>query len=223
MSIKKSNYLSNGLNKCLKRSNRRKLWIETIKRLETDPLFKELNLQNIDENNIEQSIKDVLDKYKKSSSGHQYVLLVITKIVETINPKCLVLIDEPENHLHPPLLASFIRALSYFLTARNGFAILSTHSPVVLQEIPKSCVYVLNRFGNEISIRKPSIETFAENIGTLTREVFRLEVENSGFYEALKEEVNNGESYESILDKYDNQIGLEGRSIIATLLANKDY
>ncbi|AGA67315.1 AAA family ATPase [Brachyspira pilosicoli] len=215
--------LEKSLKICLNNKITEKLWKNTIKKLETDPLFKELELANIDKDDIEQSIKDIINKYKKSSSGHKFILLTITKIVEMITPKSLVIIDEPENHLHPPLLASLIRAMSYFLIQRNGFAILATHSPVVLQEIPKSCVYVLNRFGNEISIRKPSIETFAENIGTLTREVFRLEVENSGFYEALKEEVNNGESYEGILKKYDNQIGLEGRSIIATLLANKDY
>lgn len=215
--------LKRSLQICLNDRIMVKLWKNTIKKLETDPLFKELELSNIDRNNIEQSIKDIISKYEKSSSGHKFILLTITKIVQMITPKSLVLIDEPENHLHPPLLSSFIRAMSYFLIQRNGFAILATHSPVVLQEIPQSCVYVLNRFGNEISVRKPSIETFAENIGTLTREVFRLEVENSRFYEALKEEVNNGESYESILNKYGNQIGLEGRSIIATLLANKDY
>lgn len=60
--------------------------------------------------------------------------------------KTLVLIDEPESHLHPPLLSAFIRALSDLLLDRNGLSIIATHSPVVLQEVPKRCVWKINRF-----------------------------------------------------------------------------
>lgn len=48
-----------------------------------------------------------------------------------------MLIDEPEGHLHPPLLSAFVRALSELLVNRNGVAIIATHSPVVLQEVPR--------------------------------------------------------------------------------------
>lgn len=46
--------------------------------------------------------------------------------------------DEPEEHLHPPLVAAFIRALSNLLTYRNGVGIVATHSPVIVQEVPKN-------------------------------------------------------------------------------------
>lgn len=217
-----NNYLKGSLEICLFRNSKRKLWMETIKQLETDPLFKELDLTGlIDKNNINKSIDSITKKYELASSGHKYIILSITKIVEIIDPKSLVLIDEPENHLHPPLLSSFIRALSYFLRKRNGFCILATHSPVVLQEIPKSCVYYLRRYGNEFSIENPDIETFAENVGTLTGEVFKLEFENSGFYSMLSEEVKSDKSYKEILEKYNNEIGLEGRAILSVLLSNK--
>lgn len=217
-----NDYLKQSLEKCLLQNLKRKLWIEAIKQLETDPLFKELDLTYIfDKNKSEESLNNVIKKYELASSGHKYIILSITKIVEMIDPKSLVLIDEPENHLHPTLLSSFIRALSYFLRKRNGFCILATHSPVVLQEIPKSCVYYLRRYGNEFSIETPDIETFAENVGTLTSEVFKLEFENSGFYSMLSDEVKNNKSYKEILKKYDNKIGLEGRAILSLLLSNK--
>ncbi|MGW1154745.1 AAA family ATPase [Streptomyces rubiginosohelvolus] len=73
------------------------------------------------------------------SSGHALVLLTVTRLVDLVAERTLVLIDEPEAHLHPPLLSSFVRALSELLSDRNGVAIAATHSPVVLQEVPKSC------------------------------------------------------------------------------------
>ena len=86
--------------------------------------------------------------------------------------KTLVLLDEPESHLHPPLLSAFIRALSNLLYDRNGVAIVATHSPVVLQEIPRSCISKIQRVGLVTNIKMPDIETFGENVGVLTREVF---------------------------------------------------
>jgi predicted ATP-dependent endonuclease of OLD family len=51
------------------------------------------------------------------------VLLTITRLVETVEERTLVLLDEPEAHLHPPLLSAFVRSLSDLLINRNGVAI----------------------------------------------------------------------------------------------------
>lgn len=151
------------------------------------------------------------------------MLLSITKLVDIVNDKTLLLLDEPENHLHPPLLSSYIRALSSLLKSRNAVAIVATHSPVVLQEVPKSCVSILNRYGNEYTISRPILETFGENVGILTREAFKLEVENSGFHNILEMCANDGLSYKEIMNKFENQIGIEGQAILrAILLNNKD-
>ena len=64
-------------------------------------------------------------------------MLILAQLVYLLDEKFLVLIDEPECHLHPPLLASFIQCLSYLLRERNAIAIIATHSPVVLQEVAK--------------------------------------------------------------------------------------
>jgi len=93
--------------------------------------------------------------FNRMSSGHAIVLLTITKLVETVEEKTLLLIDEPESHLHPPLLSAFTRALSDLLVNRNGVAIIATHSPVVLQEVPKSCVSILRRTGRITTIEQP--------------------------------------------------------------------
>ena len=134
----------------------------------------------------------------------------------------MVLIDEPESHLHPPLLSAFTRALSDLLVSRNAVAIVATHSPVVLQEVPKSCVSILRRTRLISKVDRPERETFAENVGVLTREVFGLEVSKSGFHNVLADSVVNGYSYEQIESEYDEQLGFEGKAILRAMIASRD-
>ena len=163
-----------------------------------------------------------MDLFRKLSSGHAIILLTITKIFEKIEEKTLVLLDEPESHLHPPLLSSFMRALSDLLIKKNAVAIIATHSPVVLQEVPKSCVWRLSRFGLEAKAERFDIETFGETIGTLTKEIFGLEVNKSGFYAMLDNSIKkDGASYDSIMKEYDNQLGSEARLLVRALLNNR--
>ena len=58
---------------------------------------------------------------------------------------------------------ALVRAISNLLSKRNGVAILATHSPVVVQEVPASCVTLLFRAGDVVTAERPEIETFAEN------------------------------------------------------------
>ena len=140
-----------------------------------------------------------------------------------IEEKTLVLLDEPESHLHPPLLSSFMRALSDLLIKKNAVAIIATHSPVVLQEVPKSCVWRLSRFGLEAKAERFDIETFGETIGTLTKEIFGLEVNKSGFYAMLDNSVKkeDGVSYDDIMKDYGDQLGSEARLLVRALLNNR--
>ncbi|MFD8379081.1 AAA family ATPase [Streptomyces sp. NPDC059679] len=156
------------------------------------------------------------------SSGHKVVLLTLTRLVEHVTERTLVVIDEPESHLHPPLLAAFIRALSDLLAERNGLAIVATHSPVVLQEVPASCVWKLNRYGNQLVAERPVIETFGENVGILTHEVFGLEVTDSGYHRYLKRLVRDNLSYGEILGRFDGQLGGEAKGIVMALISVRD-
>lgn len=195
-------------------------WEEAIRTLESDMNFAEMNLTALLQFSGDQLKYESINTISKMSSGHAIVLLTITGLVRRVEEKSLVLIDEPESHLHPPLLSAFIRTLSDLLTSRNGVAIIATHSPVVLQEIPKSCVWKVNRYGSIFETSRPKIETFGENVGVLTRDVFGLEVENSGFYHLLKNSVEEGKSFNEIIGEYNQQLGVEGRLILANLVAS---
>ncbi|MGO7000369.1 AAA family ATPase [Rhizobium leguminosarum] len=196
---------------------RRIRWAKALRTLEADPLFAEASISQIADLE-EDRWRDVARRtFRNLSSGHSVVLLAISRLVSFVEEQSLILLDEPEAHLHPPLISAFIRALSDLLTDRNGVVIVATHSPVVLQEVPSSCVWVLNRSGSSVRADRPEIETFGENVGTLTRQVFNLEVVNSGFHKMIAEAAEEGYTYEGIIRKFGNQLGAEARTLARAL------
>ncbi|QXE35912.1 ATP-binding protein [Streptomyces sp. GMY02] len=193
--------------------------------LEADPIFSDAGVADLADSadgDDETLTQNALGLFRNLSSGHKIVLLTITRLVESVEESSLVLLDEPEAHLHPPLLGAFTRALSDLLINRNGVAIVATHSPVILQEVPKSCAYKLRRSGREMVAKRPDVETFGENVGVLTREIFGLEVTRSGFHRLLDEAVAGNDAYESVVESFGGHLGGEARGIIRGLIAARE-
>lgn len=211
---------------CLTNRTKRNDLNEILKLLENDPVFFQYHLSNLIVSN--DLIVDYSDMtpyakiFRKMSSGHKVVLSIIVRCIDKLVEKTILFLDEPENHLHPPLLSSLIRSISKMLIKRNGVAIISTHSPIVLQEIPKSCVWLLYRNGKFLDCERPRYETFGENIGTLTNEIFRYEINKSGFHAMLRQSVKELLSYEDVLEKFDNQLGDEAKTLTRILFAQKE-
>lgn len=198
------------------------LWEKIITILDSDPNFRESEIRNIKSLKPDEFKEEVGKIFSLLSSGHKIILLTITKLVQTVEEKTLVFLDEPEGHLHPPLIAAFVRALSELLIARNGVAIIATHSPVILQEVPHSCVWKLRRNGREAFAERLEIESFGENIGALTSEVFGYEVTDSGFHKLLKNAVEKYGDYNRIVSNFNGELGMEARGILKALLATKE-
>lgn len=224
------------------KGTKKKLWNKAIEVLESDSTFTELNVRewsnyhmghytekNINEIDaeseemVEEAIfeKNIVPMFERLSSGHKVILLTIAKLVELVEEKTLVLLDEPEEHLHPPLVSAFIRTLSDLLIYRNGVGIVATHSPVIVQEVPKRCVWILRRSGNELIAERPCIETFGENVGELTSEIFGYEVTNSGFHKMLKDVSEKKRTYESAALEFNGELGKEARSILKSYMYGK--
>ncbi|TAJ74911.1 MAG: ATP-binding cassette domain-containing protein [Sphingobium sp.] len=207
---------------CISDVGRRGRWQTAIKTLESDENFARMNLSRLVELRESLLSEAAARLVERMSSGHAVVLLTISRLVARVEEKTLVLLDEPESHLHPPLLSAFTRALSELLHNRNGVAIVATHSPVLLQEVPRSCVHVMTRLRLSMHAERPRLETFGENVGSLTREVFGLEVSESGFHALLRAAVAQGSSYDAIVASYDGQLGQEGRGMLRAMVADRD-
>lgn len=230
-------------------TSKMRLWQDTIKILESDNTFleqeiggwvnnsvkktwiseinllakSEKKLDSEEKRNIlkERHYERVYDKFATLSSGHKIILLTLVNLIDLVEEKTVVLLDEPEEHLHPPLVAAFIQALSNLLIYRNGVGIIATHSPVIVQEVPRKCVWILERYENCIIPRRPEIETYGENLGELTSEIFGYEVINSGFHKELKYAIEISETYEEAKEVFDNQLGKEAKSILQAYMYDK--
>jgi predicted ATPase len=92
-------------------SDRRKAFVEALTLLSMEPSFSRLNLLSA----LTQSDDEPLQFFKYLSTGHKIVVNVITQMAAHLQKKSLVLFDEPESHLHPPLLAALLKSLRLIL------------------------------------------------------------------------------------------------------------
>ena len=154
------------------------------------------------------------------------VIYTLFKLVDLVDRNTLVLYDEPELYLHPPLLSAYIRAFADLMISTNAMAIITTHSPVVLQEVPKKDIKIIKIVDNIRTYQDVKIKTFGERVDILTNEVFKLEVYESGYYKILfdffqknKTRMNNiRDGYNIFLNEFDNELGSEAENVILSLL-----
>ncbi len=210
------------LTSCFSVDAKKARWLAAIRRLESDDNFADMELASLVDIEEDAEVrKQARSLFERMSSGHAIVLLTMTRLVDTVEEKTLVLMDEPESHLHPPLLSAFARALSELLTDRNGVAIIATHSPVVVQEVPRSCVWTMERSRAEGTTARPQLETFGENVGVLTQEIFGLEVTRSGFHDMLRQAVEQGKTFDKIVEEYQGRLGFEAQALLRAMVVSQ--
>lgn len=130
------------------------------------------------------------EKISKLSSGQATILLYLTKLVFCANQGSLVIFDEPETFMHPPMIKSFIRAVSEIVNKVGAFCLVATHSPVVIQEIPHCNVYKLDSNHNISSI---IYKTYGQNLDALYKNIYGVELQNTGYNSLLIERVKDPE------------------------------
>ena len=65
------------------------------------------------------------------SAGEHQVLIQIYMIGRWLEPGGIVLIDEPDLHLHPSLIPAFLSRLEQMVAARSGQLFLTSHVPEI--------------------------------------------------------------------------------------------
>jgi hypothetical protein len=81
--------------KCL-RSSRKPRWRSAMRVLESDPLFAALRLERLADMPQDDFEEAAVALFDAASSGHKIVLLTMTRLIELVSERTLVLIDEPE-------------------------------------------------------------------------------------------------------------------------------
>ena len=115
-----------------------------------------------------------------------------------------------------------MHALRLILDRNDAFAVVATHSPVVVQETLGRNVSVVRRSGAETTISSPRIETYGESIGTITDEVFGLNSDATDFYKTLQNLAQSGMTIQEIEEWFERGLSLQARAYVMSELARKD-
>lgn len=167
--------------------------------------------------------EDPKETFLRWSTGHKIVMQVVTSLVAYTQPKAIVLLDEPETHLHPPLLAALMHGVRFVLEKLDAFAIVATHSPVVAQESLARHVHILRRSSTSATIKAPRIETFGESIGEITDEIFGLNSEATDFHEILKRLVKDLKTLRAVEEQFDYGLSMQARAYVMSLIAADQF
>ncbi|GAA4451610.1 AAA family ATPase [Novipirellula rosea] len=121
------------------------------------------------------------------SSGQLVLLSTITELVASIENDSIVLFDEPELHQHPNSVAGLLLSLSGLLREFDSFAIVATHSPLVIQQIPSQYVRLFIRTKDLTTVRELVRECFGENLTAITQEIFQTNASPSLYHDWFKD------------------------------------
>lgn len=147
------------------------------------------------------NIKAIVESAEKLSSGEASFLYVFFDIMAHIRKYSLILFDEPETHLHPTAITSLINAVHRLLKTYNSYGLIVTHSPIIIRELLSRNVLVMQRNGDQLATYKIGVESFGENIATLTNEVFGSEDIRPYYKRQIKDLAEMGYDYEDIVDE----------------------
>jgi len=205
----------------LKQINKKRIgdvWVEVLSKFVN---LKELGYQYNDWPYIVENIDEIeSSKILSLSSGHSMLVYTITELIANLSENSLVLFDEPENHLHPNAIANLINSINYLMKRFDSFAIIATHSPIVIQEIPSSNVYVFEREGNSASTWPLDIESYGENLTVITKHIFETNEIVDGYKQYLKN-ISLTKSFEEINDLFDNKLSLNAKIYLSSLYPNQ--
>lgn len=161
------------------------------------------------------------------SSGQLHLLTLITHICANVHYDSLFLIDEPEVHLHPHAIMQFFYQLEKLLRRFQSYAVIATHSPLVIREIPGSLVSVIKRMNEDVAlVQNIGIETFGEDVTLLYREIFNYDESESCFRLTVKKMANNKKSFEAIvssLTSANEPLSLNARISIRNILTEMSH
>ena len=114
-----------------------------------------------------------LKVHKKLSSGQSMLMNLVIEILAHIRHNTLILLDEPEVHLHPKGITRIINILNEICRDFSSCCILATHSSVIVQELLSRNVIVMDKEPDGTPVVRPMrVESLGENLTTITEDVF---------------------------------------------------
>jgi predicted ATPase len=189
----------------IKKQNREEEWFGFISDIIE---LRHLGLETKLPIGIEKSFELVINNRSELlSSGQNILVFVITELIANLRRDSIILFDEPETHLHPNAIARLLKVINSILIYYNSYAVIATHSPIVVQETPSKNVRLFDRIGNTPIIKNLPDEFFGENISKITDSVFYRNQVKEVYKEFFDERIANY-SIEEINEQFDNKLSM---------------
>lgn len=106
------------------------------------------------------------------SSGEISFLRFAAQASLYIENGSLLLLDEPETHLHPNFISSFVAILDNMLAKTGSAAVIATHSVYIVREVFREQVTVLRLNDGYVETDLLRLQTFGADVGAISYFVF---------------------------------------------------
>ncbi|USK82108.1 AAA family ATPase [Peribacillus frigoritolerans] len=150
---------------------------------------------------VQSLIKVFSIEFYPFSAGEEALMSLFASLYYGLNlnynqtkEKAIILLDEPDNFMHPEWSRLLIKELCSFLNRlENGYRsyqlVITTHSPFIISDLPKDAVIALDKNSDSGECKQvPIVESFAANIHTLLSQDFFM---TSTIGEFAKYKINN--------------------------------
>ena len=166
--------------------------------------------------------KEILHKQIQILSlGQLHIFNLLTFIHAHIHLTSLLVIDEPEVHMHPQIVVSFMSMLGRILDRFRSYAVIATHSPLIVREMVGQNVYLMRTVdGNVPNVSKVIFETFGADASELFLKLFNYDESMSYFCYYIKQigkDMGYNKAMKSIL-QYAPKLSLNARLSIRDFL-----
>lgn len=123
------------------------------------------------------------------STGEISLLLRLFNIANQIKPNSIVLIDEPELHLHPNWCINYISKLKQLFNKYDSHFIIATHSPLLVANLNKEDLVVLKKEKNIIRNSNIDTGTLGVDIDTVLEQVFGVTLSDSEIISTIFQDI----------------------------------
>lgn len=144
------------------------------------------------------------------SSGEISFLKFAAQVSLHIENGSLLLLDEPETHLHPNFISRFVSLLDGLLEATGSAAIIATHSAYFVREVFREQVTVLSVDNdNLVRAQRPKLRTFGADVGAISYFVFGEDEPSRLAGEVERRLLASGAPWPQIYAEYKDELSLE--------------
>ena len=162
-------------------------------------------LEGLFEDDFEFKYDAYEDYYGKMSSGQTMLTNLIIDITANVRSNCLIMIDEPEVHLHPNAITQIINVVNLVCERFSSCCIMATHSPLVIQSLLSRNVLIMERDIDGMPVvRQMRVESLGENLTTINEEVFSNGQSDKYYRRLIEKAVKGKKSTDEVLKELQN-------------------